>query len=258
MRSVLVTLGLLTVMPLCAEGNGGPWSVDVHSWSGTLSGHYLGMQDSQPFDVDLKNDLALASQKAQVGFGLEYQGHRFGLEVSSDGQTYQGVNTISKVVTINGQSFNVGARVNSTVKSQTTVFNWTIRALSFEHVWAGFDLGVRQTSLEIQASAYSALVSSTASADYKANYPIPQVGVAAGFNLFSGRLVGRAYYHTLAYSGASYNVQGVDLRFFPVSWVGVKAFAASAKLTVPQGSIKNDADIALDESGSGFGVVFRF
>ena len=259
MRSFLVSLGLLTVMPLCADaGTGGHWSFDVHSWNATLAGHYQGLQDNQPFSVDLKDDLALASQKPKVGFGAEYQGHRFGLEVTSDSQTYLGANTISKVVTINGQSFNVGAKVNSIVKSNTTTLNWTIRALSFEHVWLGVDLGVRQVSLQIDASGFNGLTNTTATADYKASYPVPQVGLSAGVNFFGGRVVGRAYYHTLDYSGASFNVAGADLRFFPVSWLGLKAFTASEKLTIPKGAISNDADIALDESGTGFGLVLRF
>ena len=258
MRPFVVSLGLLTTAPLCAQGAGGPWYVDVHTLNGSLTGHYQGLQDGKPFSVDLKDDLGLASEKTKTGFGLEYQGHRFGLEASVDGQNYVGSNTINKVVTINGQSFDVGAKVNSTVKSTTAIFNWTIRALVWDHVWLGVDLGVRQMNLDMNAVGTSALVATTASAQYKAGYPVPQVGVSAGFNAFNGRVVGRGFYHTLAYSGASFTVQGVDLRFFPLSWLGVKAFASSEKLTIPKGSITNDADIALDESGSGVGVVVRF
>jgi hypothetical protein len=258
MRSLLISLGLLAALPLCADDAVGRWNLDVHTYKGTLDGHYLGVDSGEPFQVDLKNDLGLVRDKSKTGFGLEYQGHRFGLEVSMDGQDYVGSNTINRAVTINGQTFNVGAKITSTVKSTTTVVNWTIRALSFDYVWLGVDLGARGVSLDLKAAGYEPFTSYSATAAYKIDYPVPQIGVSAGFNAFGGRVVGRGYYHFPKYSGASYIVTGADLRIFPISWLGIRAFTTTAKLNVPRGSINKDIDITLDQSGSGFGVVLRF
>lgn len=252
------TFALLAALPLCAQGTVGHWNLDVHSMNGTLAGHYQGVSDGNNFLVDLKDDLGLTRDKAKPGFGLEYQGHRFGLELSVDGQDFAGSKVVTRKVTIDGTNFNVGARVNSTVKSRTTVFNWTIRALTWEHVWLGIDLGARGLSLDMAANGNEPFTGVTAKAAYKISYPVPQLGLSAGFNAFGGRLVGRGYFHELKYRGASDTVKGADLRFFPISWLGVRAFTVSEEMRVPKGALDKDIDIALDQSGSGFGVVFRF
>ena len=274
MRSFLVPLGLLAALPLCAQG-GGQWSVDVHATAGTLTGHYLGTLNGNAFNVDLNNDLALASTGHKAGVGLEYQGPRFGLELSMDDQAYTGNGIVPETVTVNGQTFGMGAQVVSAVKTTTLVLNWTIRALTFEEGWFGVDLGVRDlvmdlstqgtvTNASVNASGNpvtvngSAVPGTTASASYKGSLPLPMAGLSGGFYLFGGSLLGRAYYHLLEYSGASYTCVGADLRYFPVDWVGVRAFANAAKLKIPTGSLKNQVDIGLDQTASGVGVVFRF
>jgi hypothetical protein len=232
--------------------------VDVHAYDGTLSGHYRGMDNGQPFAVDLRDDLGLGRDGTKPGVGLEYQGHRFGLEFSLDQQHFRGSQLAKVPFTVNGQTYQAGVLVNSTVKATHTVFNWTIRALAFDHAWLGVDLGVRGISLDLRASGLEPFTQQNALASYKASYPIPQVGLSAGFNASRSRLVGRAFYHRLQYEGATYTAAGGDLRYFPVSWAGLRAFTATERLRVPQGSINKDIDIALDQTGSGAGVVFRF
>ena len=274
MRSFLVALGLLAALPVCAEG-GGQWSVDVHSTTGTLGGHYRGTLNGEAFSMDLKNDLALASTGNKAGVGLEYQGPRFGLELSMDAQSYTGNNAVPEPVTVNGQSYGTGAQVASTVKTTTLVLNWTIRALTFEEGWFGVDLGVRDlvmnvstvgsvTNASLTANGTPITVNgsgfpgTSASASYKGSLPLPMIGLSGGVYLFGGSVLGRAYYHLLEYSGASYTSVGADLRYFPVDWAGVRVFANAAKLKIPTGSLKNEVDIGLDQTASGVGVVFRF
>ena len=151
MRSLLLPIGLLGCLPVCAQGAGGRWNVDVHSMTGTLAGHYQGVTDGNSFRVDLKDDLALVRDKSKPGFGFEYQGHRFGVELASDRQDYLGSSVVKLPFTLNGQTFNPGVNVTSVVKSSTIVFNWTIRALVWQHVWFGFDLGVRDLTLDMKA-----------------------------------------------------------------------------------------------------------
>ena len=258
MRHLFVTLCLSAALPLCAYDGSGSWFLDVHSTTGTLTGHYVGLQNSQPFDVDLQSDLGITADKAKIGGGFEYQGHRFGLELASNEVDFAGSRVVDKAVTINGQTFNVGALVNSTVKAKTTTFNWTIRALSFDHFWIGFDLGVRGMTMDLAASGVNGFTGVTATAAYTLNAPVPQIGLATGIRLWNNRIIGRAFYHTLAYHGASFNVAGADLRFFPISWLGIMAFTNTAKLNVPQDSISNSANIVLNQGASGLGLVARF
>jgi hypothetical protein len=93
---------------------------------------------------------------------------------------------------------------------------------------------------------------------YKTTLPVPQAGPSLGFTALSGRVVGRASYHLLAYKGCTYSHPGVDLRMFPLKWLGIMAFAEAEHFRVPQGSIKSDLDITMDRSGTGLGLVARF
>jgi hypothetical protein len=65
-------------------------------------------------------------------------------------------------------------------------------------------------------------------------------------------------FHLLGYKGATYRHAGADLRFFPISWLGVRAYFDNEHFRVPKGSIKDDLDILLDRSGTGLGIVFRY
>jgi len=71
-------------------------------------------------------------------------------------------------------------------------------------------------------------------------------------------VIGRGYYHLLSYKGASYHHVGGDLRFFPVTWLGIRVFTDTEKLDVPNHSIKDDLEVGLNRQGTGFGVVLRF
>jgi hypothetical protein len=263
MRSLLAALGLLASLPLAAQ-EAGRWNLDIHNTSGTLSGHYDGITSGQPFQVDLGDDLALNRSGNALGFGAEYQGPRFGLELSVDPETFKGVNAPVRNITIDGQTFAAQTQVSSRVKATTTVLNWTIRCLTFDQGWLGVDLGVRAVSMNInasgtvQASANGVPYSTAGGVSYTGTIPLPMVGVAGGFDLLDRALVARAYYHTLDVSGASYNVAGADLRWFPVDWVGIRVFTSSAKLKIPDNSIKKNIDIALNQAINGIGVVFQF
>lgn len=259
MRFTVLSLGLLAALPLCSQDSGRHWYLDIHQVKPSLEGHFQGLQDGKDFSMDLKTDLALEKDKTKVGFGLEYQGPRFGLEVSRDEQDYAGSNVITKRVTINGQDWSPATRLNTSVKAITTNFNWTIRALKWPQFWVGVDLGVRAMDLDLVASgAVLVLPGTTATVTWRKTLPVPQLGLSVGFNALDGQLVGRGFYHFLSYSGATYSHVGADLRYFPITAVGVRAFLNTESFKVPKGSAGQDADIGLDRTGSGFGVVVRF
>ncbi len=117
---------------------------------------------------------------------------------------------------------------------------------------------MRNTALKLDATGTSAFSGITAAANYRVNLPVPQVGPSLGFTALDDRLVGRGLFHFLTYKGATYTRMGADLRYFPVSWLGLRAFVDSERFRVPDGSIKDDLDITLDRTGFGFGIVFRY
>jgi len=258
MRILVVTAALLAALPALAQANGGVWYLDVHRVAPTLEGHYKGTQNGNAVDFDLVNDLGLAKDSTQAGVALEYQGPRFGLELSAESQNYVGSSVLNRQVTISGQTYDAEAQVNSTIKVTNYTFNWTIRFIRTPGAWLGLDLGVLGTALDLNATGYNYLGATPAMAHFKSGLPMPQVGPSVGFTSLGGRFALRGYYHFLDYKGATYHHAGGDLRYFPLNWLGVRAFVSTESWKVPANSVAKDLDIGLDRSGTGFGVVLRF
>ena len=255
----MVAIGLVSCVPLLAEDLVRSFQVDVHSVAPTFEGHFQGVQNGNPLVVDLQNDFGIQKSSTKVGFGMEYQGPRFALEVSAEEQDYLGHNYIQRDVQLNGATFHAGAIVDSTVKLKDYTFNWTIRALKWPQFWIGIDLGARVWDLDMTASAYEPLTTAyVPPVTEKVPLPIPQIGLSTGFDAFDRRVVAKGYFHLLTYKGASYHHAGADLRYFPLRWLGVRVFTDSEKFNVPNGSIKDDLELQLNRQGTGFGVVARF
>jgi len=257
MRTRVFTAAILASLPAFSQSRGA-WYLDVHRVAPTLEGSYTGMQDGKPVNFDIVKDLALAKDTTKVGVGLEYQGPRFGLELSAESQDYLGSNLISRDVTISGETWHAQATVATTVKMTNYTGNWTIRFMRTPGFWIGVDLGVRGTVLDLTATGKSYLTAVTSTASFKSGLPMPQLGPSVGYYGLDGRLVLRGYYHYLGYKGATYHNAGADVRYFPLSWLGVRAFTSAESWKVPADSISKDLAIVLDRSGTGFGLVLKF
>ena len=252
-------LALVASMPLLAEDLDRTFQFDIHRVGPTFEGHFKGMQDGKPLAVDLQSDFGIQKDNTKVGFGLEYQGPRFGLEFSAEEQDYKGHNFLQKDVQLNGSTFHAGAMVDSRVQLKDYTVNWTIRALKWPQFWIGIDLGARIWDLKMTASAFEPLTTAyIPEVTEKVPLPSPQIGLSTGFDAFDKCVIGRGYYHLLSYKGASYHHVGGDLRFFPVTWLGIRVFTDTEKLDVPNHSIKDDLEVGLNRQGTGFGVVLRF
>jgi hypothetical protein len=253
-----LVLALLIALPACAQGVERFWYVDVHRFAPDLGGHFQGVSDGNPIHVDFRADLALSRAPSKPGASVEYQGPRFGLELSGDVQSYAGSNVIPANIAIEGQTYLANTLVTSSVRATNWNGNWTIRYLTWPQFWLGADLGLRYTTLNLETSGSNGFSGVAATANYRSTLPIPQLGPSLGFSAMGGQLVGRGMVHLLAFKGATYTHLGADLRYFPVSWLGLRVFADSERLRVPDGSIKSDLDLTLDRSGTGIGIVARF
>ncbi len=258
MRPALASLILMASLPAWSQGVEKHFYLDVHWFAPGIEGHFVDTSSSNPIDVDLKNDLGLTRDQTKLGFGAEYQGTRFALELSRDEQTYKGSNRITRDIVVDGQTFTADTVVTSSLKATNNTLNWTIRCLAQEHFWVGIDLGARVTQFEINATGLNPPTGTEVTANYKTPLPAPQIGPSVGFQAADGRVLGRAYFHFLAYKGATYTHPAADLRFFPISWLGLRVFADAEHYKVPQGSIKSDLDVNLDRAGTGLGVVVKF
>jgi hypothetical protein len=258
MRPFLAPLVLTAALPALAQGVEKHWYFDLHSFGPTFEGRFQDHSGSNPVDVDFKNDLGLEKDKAKLGFGLEYQGPRFGLEFSRDEEDYKGAKVVTRQITINGQTFNASTLVHSNLKAVNNTLNWTIRCLTWPQFWIGLDLGARATQLELNANGTDPITGLAATAHYKTTLPVPQVGPSLGFEVLENRVIARAYYHFLTYKGCTYKHPGADLRAFPVSWLGIRVFTDGEHFKVPRDSVNSDVEANLDRTGTGIGVVLRY
>jgi len=256
MRSA--ALLLLAALPLAAQVPERKWSFDLHGLPATLEGDFEGIEDGKPIFFDLKNDLGLEKDKTKPGVSIEYQGHRFGLALSTDAQDHKGSAILTRPITLDGTTYQMLTRVDSRIKFQSYDLNWTIRALTWEQAWVGVDLGIRAWNLDMTATGTEQSTLQTTTASEKILVPIPQLGLSVGGKAFGNRVVGRASFHFLSYKGANYRRWQGDIRYFPIPWLGLRAFLDDESFNVPKDSIKDDLRLNLDRSGAGFGVVVRF
>lgn len=232
------------------------WTLGAQSYGPTLTGHFEGTQKGQPISLDLDGDLGLGKDKINPGLFFDYQGPRFGFQVSTGAAEYKGDRTISRPITLNGTPYIAGTRVLSHVKLTSVDGIWTIKFVREADSWLGFDLGFQSWTLDMDATSTDTASPVAASTQVKA--PIPQIGLSGGSRGYNGAVESKAYIHYLAYKQAKYTLFGADFRIYPVSWFGLRAFYEGSSFKVPKGSIKDDLDFRLDRKGVGMGAVVRF
>jgi hypothetical protein len=233
------------------------FTLGAQSYGPTLTGHFTGVQDGKPFDVDLNSDLGLGRDKTTPGFFLDYQGPRFGFQVTSGSTEYRGNQMVSRDFTVNGVPFHATTQVLSHVKLASLDGTWTIKLISESNAWIGLDLGAQVWTVDMDAAAPTD-PAGPAAASTQVKAPIPQIGLSGGSRGYNGAVESKVYFHYLGYKQAKYTMYGLDLRIFPVSWFGLRAFYEAGKLDVPKGSIKDDLELQLERKGLGFGAVLRF
>lgn len=238
-------------------GSGRTWTLGVQSYGPSLTGHFNGLQDGQPIQVDLDGDLGLGKDKTTPGFFLDYQGPRFAFQLSSGKAEYRGDRVVNRSVTVDGTTYTAGTRVLSKVKLASVDGIWTIKFVSHPDAWLGFDLGVQAWTLDLDAASAPGSGAPIA-ASTRVTAPIPQVGLSGGSRGFNGAVESKIYVHYLGYKKAKYTLFGADLRVFPVRWFGLRAFYEGGSFDVPQGSVKDDLEFKLDRKGVGLGAVVRF
>lgn len=245
-------LSLLAGLPMLAQAPASSFQVGVHGFPPTLGGRIEGIQDGQRVLLDLQDDLGLVKDRTRLGLDLEYQGPRFGVAFSMDGQDYKGSKRLTRTVTVDGKDYPAGTLVDSDLSVDVLGLNWTIRLLRNERAWAGVDLGIDRWSIDLTTT------STLFQAREKVTVPIPQIGLSGGLHILDERLILRGYLHYLSRSGANYHNLGLDARYFPLPWLGIRTYLQTERLDVPKGSIKDDLEVKLDRNGFGFGIVARF
>lgn len=234
------------------------WTVGAQTFGPTLTGHFQGIQDGQPILVDLDADLGLGKDKTTPGFFLDYEGPSYGFQLSSSSAEYRGDRTLSRTVTIKGQTYAASSRVQSHVKLGSVDGVWTIKFTQDTDAWLGFDLGAQVWTVDLDATDVPLAPATARTASTQVKAPIPQFGLSGGSRAFNGAMEAKAYVHYLPYKRSKYTLYGADLRVFPVRWFGLRAFYEAGRFDVPKGSIKDDLEFQMDRKGVGVGAVLRF
>ncbi|HEX9082830.1 MAG TPA: hypothetical protein VF768_11155 [Holophagaceae bacterium] len=234
------------------------FSFGLQVYGPTLTGHFQGVQNGQPISLDLDSDLGLGKDKTTPGVFFDYQGPRFAFQVGSGTADYRGDRTLKRDITLNGTTYHATDRVLSHVKLASVDGTWTIKLVRSDAAFLGLDLGVQVWKLDLDAHDAPPPPMTATYASTSVTAPIPQFGLSAGVKGFEDRLEAKAFFHYLGYKSAKYTRTGVDVRFFPVHWLGLRAFYDGGSFDVPKGSIKDDLELNLDRKGGGFGAVLRF
>lgn len=230
----------------------------LESYSPDLTGHFQGVQNGQPILLDLDADLGLTRDKTTPGVFLDYQGPRFAFQLSSGSNEYRGDRVLTRNITLNGTTYAASDRVQSYVKLANVEGTWTIKLVRGESAYLGLDLGVQSWKVDLEVHDMPPAPATPTNESTSITAPIPQVGLSTGGRAFEGRLEAKVFIHYLGYKSAKYTRTGVDIRVFPVRWLGLRAFWDGGSFDVPKGSVKDDLELKLDRKGGGFGVVLKF
>lgn len=258
---LLSTSALFAQLGAPSQAPGGfqrTWTLGAQNFGPTLTGHFQGSQNGQPILLDLDADLGLGKDKTTPGVFIDYQGPRFAFQISSGATEYKGNRQVARTITLNGTSYTVGTQVLSHVKLASVDGIWTIKFVRDADTWLGLDLGAQVWTLDMDASGVVPPATTATTASTRVTAPIPQIGLSGGSRGFNGAVETKAYVHYLAYKQAKYTLFGADLRVYPVSWLGLRAFYEGGSFDVPKGSVKDDLEFKLDRKGVGVGAVLRF
>src|ERR1035438_7263798 len=202
-------LALLSLSALHAQDSlkstppGGHWNFGIIRQAPDFTGNYAKTGESS---WDTARDLGLGKDSTGVGVLLDYEGRRFLLHMGTYSQNYAGDSNPTIPVTINNQTFNANARLQSKIKLQDYELDWTIKLWRWDAAYIGLDLGFNAWKLDVSAlgTATSNGVTATQSESDSVTVPIPQIGLSAGGH-FGSNVDVRGYYNLLSKSGASYH-----------------------------------------------------
>lgn len=261
MRPISIVLALAAAsLAAQAPASGRHWSLGLLRLSPDLNGSAFFKDGSQTSSFDLQRDLALDKDTTTLGFTGAYEGPRFMVLLQSGAQSYRGRNTLTRQVTVDGTTYDVGTDLSSRLKLQATELTWVIKVLRSDWAYLGADLGVNAWKLDVDATGTYNTDSGPATdrASDSMSAPIPQIGLSSGVH-FPGGFGGlRASYHLLKRGDATYHRTGIEGTAYPLRWLGVRVFHETESVDIPQGSLSDDVALDVSRKGTGFGVVVRF
>jgi len=255
-------IALLAITPLMAGADlqsappGGHWTFGIIRQGPTFTGTFT---DGDGTRVDTARDLGMGKDSTSLGFLAEYEGRRFLLHLAAYGQSFSGNQVTDEQVAVDGTVYPATTRLQSQYRLKDYELDWTIKVWRWDAAYLGVDLGINawNTTISAQGDVTANGVTETRKASFSATAPLPQLGLSAGGH-FGSDLDVRGYAHFLSVSGVSYHRVGLDVRYYPLSWLGLRANYEAEAIKAPKGSLKDDSSTVITRNGLGFGVLARF
>jgi hypothetical protein len=240
-----------------ATGARSSFTLGVNRIAPSFSGNFSGVQDGKAQAFDLDADLGLGRDKTQLGFLVDYQSARFGIQLSNSTQEYKGDRGLNRPVQVNGTNFDTATRLQTSAKLAVIEGIWTIRLDVTPIGWFGIDIGAQQWKTDVNALG-TPVIGAALSASSSTSTLLPQLGISGGGWSPTHDLEFKGYLRYLPYRGAKITGYGGEGRYFVTRSVGLRVFYETQKVDIPRGSIKSDLALNLERKGLGFGLVARF
>ena len=248
---------LLLAIPLTAQAPVGDWVFGVYVGTPTMKGK-LKDRINPLIDFDLKNNFSPKGSNTGLGVQIDYSGTRFGFSLDYAVNDYEGQSRINGLVAISGLGYMMDVDVDGSIKNSAFDFVGTYKVWQGSRAWLGANLGIQAWYLDITAEGRSVYHPEAVKTNKSYVVPIPQIGISAGYEALQSSLILSGKAHFMVYKGASYTRFSSEVRYYPLPWLGIRAFAELQNLDSPEGSINSDLELKLDRNTFGIGVVARW
>lgn len=200
--------------------------------------------------IDLENDLGFKNSKQPVGeIALQFGDSR--LSAGFVPLTFDGSGVLNRTITYNGQTYNVGTTVTSSLKADIFDLGYTYYLVNMDDLPSRAQLGIEAAVKLVNAK--TSMNGAPGASSKNATIPIPTIGLRGRIALadFVG-VTGRIGY--LGYSGNSFTDVEAQLEFSPLPTLGIYAGYRQIQLKVDTSGVFADATF----KGPFAGAFFRF
>lgn len=227
-------------------------SVKLGYQSTAISGQFAGVVNGVGTHIDMQNELGFKrSNNVTAEAAIQLGDSRLSLGYLP--LDFKGSGTLTRAISFNGQTYNVGRTVNSRVKADIFDLAYTYYLVNMDDVPSRFQLGIEPAVKLIQAKASLTDTGTNVTNEVSATVPIPTIGLRARVALadFLG-VVARVGY--MGYASNRFLDLDGQVEFSPVPLLGLYAGYRKLDLKIDTSGVYVDTRM----DGPYVGAFFRF
>jgi outer membrane protein len=233
---------LLAVMLLPASSMAFEVGARGYYWFSTLDGN-VAVDDAgiQGTTIDFDNDLDIDDEsypcvEAFVGLGDHH------LSLTYTEIDYSGENRLTREITFGGETYSIGADVDSSIQYSMIDLHYQYDILDLENILAGFSLGAVAQVKYLDGDISLKTTGIDEQEDF--TLPIPMVGVNLHVGILAGILEGRLRGTAIGYSGnAIYEVMA-DISFTPFPFIDIHGGYKTFVIDIDEDDVVFDYDMS--------------